>query len=268
MSDNDSKTGSNDAIDWPSLDFEPDEVPPLAASVVNAALTDDGPEPLRVMEALPGAASASGVTHLVVLGDAIAELMSLREQGPNRVEHLLLPQQTTPWKLTLLTVEEIGAAGALFQLPADASHVMISVEGNRAIADSGLLDNQPDTFQDALVMLSVAADEYERQVEILIQVAKASRLPTVVTTMYPPFYEDPMRQRAAMTALAVFNDRLVRRVFAAKLPLVDLSLVCTDEDDYADELRLSKRGLRKASNVVMSALYAVARDPSRADIFF
>lgn len=265
MSDNDSKTANSDSIDWPSLEFEPEEAPPLAASVVNAVLSEAGPESSLALE--PAAAS-SGVSHLVVLGDAIAELMSLREQGPNRVESLLLPQQTTPWKLTMLTVEEIGAAGALFQLPADASHVMISVEGNRAIADSGLLENQPETFLDALVMLSVAADEYERQVESLIQVAKASRLPSVATNMYPPNYEDPMRQRAAMTALAVFNDRLVRRVFAARLPLVDLSLVCTDEEDYADELRLSKRGLRKASNVVMSALYAVARDPGRADIFF
>ncbi len=242
-------------LDWPSLELTPDE----------DFLASDAGVPAQTVA---GATDRAGISHLVVLGDAIAELMSLREKGEGRVESLLLPQESSPWKLTLLTGEEIARAGALFQLPADASHVMIGIEGNRAIEESGLLDKRPETYEDALLLLSMAADEYEKQAEMLIQVAKASRLPTVVCNMYPPNYEDPTRQRAMVTALAVFNDRLIRRVFAAKLPLVDLSLVCTDETDYADATRLSKQGLRKASNVVVSALYAVGRDPSRADIFF
>ncbi len=240
-------------LDWPSLDLTLEE---------DSATSDPG-EPAAAV-----AANGAGISHLVVLGDAIAELMSLREKGEGRVESLLLPQESRPWKLTLLSVADIARAGVLFQLPADASHVMIGIEGNRAIEESGLLDKRPETYEEALLLLSVAADEYEQQAERLIQVAKASRLPTVVCNMYPPHYEDPTRQRAVATALAVFNDRLVRRVFAARLPLVDLNLVCTEDEDYADPIRLSKRGLRKASNVVLSALYAVARDPSRADVFF
>lgn len=251
MSGNDPEAGAqgqSESLDWPSLDM--------------------AHEPPRAAAAPPGAGMGPAISHLVVLGDAIADLMALRDKGPNRVENLLLPQESRPWKLSMLTAEEITRAGSFFELPAGASHVMISIEGNRAIEDSGLLDNRPETYQQALLLLSLAADEYERQIEMLIQVAKASRLPTVVCNMYPPNYEDPERQRAVCTALAVFNDRLVRRVFAARLPLVDLSLVCTEGEDYADAIRLSKRGLRKASNVVLSALYAVARDPARADIFF
>jgi hypothetical protein len=234
-------------LSWPSLDLLPDEPQPAAK---------------------PAPTLRPAISHLVVLGDAIADLMSLREKGPSRVENLLLPQESRAWKLTMHTAEEIARGGDFFELPADASHVMISIEGNRAIEESGLLDNRPETYQQALVLLSLAADEYERQAERLIQVAKASNLPIVVCSMYPPRYEDPDRQRAVCTALAVFNDRLVRRTFAARLPLVDLNLVCTEDADYADPIRLSKHGLRKASNVVLSALYAVARDPTRADIFF
>lgn len=245
----------DDMLSWPSLELTLDEDYPASDAVAPAGIAR-------------GTTNGATISHLVVLGDAIAELMSLRDQGPGRVESLLLPQESRPWKLTMLTIEEIVSAGDLFQFPADASHVMISIEGNRAIEESGLLDKRPETYEEALLLLSMAADEYEQQSERLIQVAKASRLPTVVCNMYPPNYEDPTRQRAMVTALAVFNDRLIRRVFAARLPLVDLSLVCTDQEDYADSIRLSKLGLRKASNVVLSALYAVARDPSRADIFF
>lgn len=213
--------GTGGVSDWPSLELFSDVSPPVASLVT--------PPPADGVAAMPGAVASPAISHLVVLGDAIADLMALRAGAPNRVENLLLPQETRPWKLTMLTVEEIERAGDLFELPAGASHALISIEGNRAIEESGLLDNKPENYHQALVLLSVAADEYERQVERLIHVAKASRLPTVVCNMYPPRYEDPMRQRAVSTALAVFNDRLIRRVFAARLPLVDLSLVCTEE---------------------------------------
>lgn len=252
--------GGSGMLDWPSLDISPEDPAPPPHAYAPVPEDDVAPLSDRTLPA--------PISHLVVLGDAIADLMTLREKGPNRVENLLLPQETRPWKLTMLTVDQIAGAGDLFELPADASHALISIEGNRAIEESGMLRTQPESYAQAMVMLSIAADEYEKQVERLIQVAKASRMPTVVCNMFPPHFEDPLHQRAAATALAVFNDRLIRRVFAARLPLVDLSLVCTDGEDYADALRLSKQGLRKASNVVLGALYAVARDPTRADIFF
>ena len=249
-------------------DREPEEAAPGETFAWPSLDLADSEPGARFDPAKPGAAIRPAISHLVVLGDGLADLVTLRGQGPARVESLLLPQESRPWKLTMLGAEEITRAGDLFQLPDGASHVLISIEGIGAIEESGLLDNRPDTYKQALLLLSMAADEYERQAGMLIQVAKASRLPTVVCNMVPPRYEDPERQRAVCTALAVFNDRLVRRTFAARLPLVDLNLVCTDGADYADPIRLSKQGLRKASNVVLSALYAATRDPGRADIFF
>ena len=204
--------------------------------------------------------------HVVLLGDSLLPVRTDLPEGS--LESVVMPGARFPWKLSVISAAQVSTPGPAISIPEDASHIVINIEGNDAIAASGLLDGPAMVWRAGLAQLSSAADDFERHVEILARAALSTRLPTLVCTMYPPRYPNWEQQQAACAALAVFNDRLIRRVFAAKLPLVDLSLVCTDETDYADATRLSKQGLRKASNVVVSALYAVGRDPSRADIFF
>ena len=54
--------------------------------------------------------------------------------------------------------------------------------------------------------------------------------PAAVCTVYDSI---PGLGRSAVTALSVFNDVILREAFAAKVPIIDLRLVCDDASDYS-----------------------------------
>lgn len=231
-------------------------------------MTADREHSVDVAAAADPPAAAPAPRHIVVIGDALRDLLPLRNESPDRLENLVMPQFPKPWKLSLILPEEIARDRGRFELPRDASHVVVCLEGSRAIEASGLLQGRPASFQDALVALSFAADEFERMLEQLIDVARSSRLPTVVCTMFPPRHDDTDHQRAVSTALMVFNQRIMRQAIGARVPIVTLALVCDDDDDYADATNLSKSGLRKAANVIAGALLAGNHGGTRSEVFF
>ena len=93
-------------------------------------------------------------------------------------------------------------------------------------------------------------------------------MPTIVCTLVPARYVDPVQERAAAAALAIFNDRILRRAIAAQLSIVELRLICDEDNDYASETLLSHAGVRKVANVARSALYDVSRNPGRTRVYF
>jgi hypothetical protein len=102
----------------------------------------------------------------------------------------------------------------------------------------------------------------------LIAAAVEAGVPTIVCTLVPARYTEPSQQRVAATALAIFNDRILRRAVAAHLSIVELRLVCDEDSDYASETLLSHAGVRKVANVARSALYDVSRNPGRTRVYF
>jgi hypothetical protein len=61
-------------------------------------------------------------------------------------------------------------------------------------------------------------------------------------------------QKVAVTALAVFNDCIIRAALVHGLPLLDLRFVCTEEGDYADPIEPSARGGEKISRAIVEML--------------
>ncbi len=102
----------------------------------------------------------------------------------------------------------------------------------------------------------------------LIAAATEAGVPTIVCTLVPARYTEPSQQRVAATALAIFNDRILRRATAARLSIVELRLVCDEDGDYASETLLSHAGVRKVANVARSALYDISRNPGRTRVYF
>lgn len=207
----------------------------------------------------------SAVRHVVVFGDGLQGLE--RVQQPGALEGKLLPERREPWTLTVLPASEV-ARSSRPAIPDDATHVVISIEGNRAIASSGLLLGHPATFTDGLARLSFAADQFEATVEALVRSAKATRLPCVICTMCPPRYPEPVRQRAAVAALTIFNWRIFRRALEAGIAIVDLRNACGESSDYADHTLLSKSGLQKCAHIVWRALWEVSRGGARTEVFW
>src|ERR1039458_10136592 len=219
----------------------------------------------------PSAASAPGrgpLRHVVLLGDALLDAYSSIDKTPGKFEDALLPGTRDQWKISVVSAAEVERAGPTLVLPRDATHAIIFIEGNYAIEQSGLLHSRPDAYGQMLEQLSLAADEFERTLERLIHVAKAARLVIMACTMFQPNYKDPVCQRTACAALAVFNDRVTKRAAEARVSLIDLRLICNEPDDYDKPTQLSKSGLQNAAKLIPFAMFELDAGARRSEVFF
>ncbi len=241
---------------------------PLTSEPVPTASASEMSEPSSPKP--PAAARRRAkLRHVVLLGDALLEAYSSIDQSPGRFEDELLPGTGSQWKISVVSAAEVERAGPSLVLPGDATDALIFIEGNHAIEQSGLLDHSSDAHGQSLERLSLAADEFERKLERLIHVAKAARLVIMVCTMYAPYYKkNPLRQRTASAALAVFNDRVTKRAAEAGAALIDLRLICNEPGDYDKPTQLSKSGLQKAANVVRFAMFELEAGARRSEVFF
>ena len=204
------------------------------------------------------------IRHLVLLGDALQNI----DLGKGQAESALVPRPRNPWKLTVLQPPEVLRPSRVRAIPAEVTHIVICVDGGWAIETSGLLQGSAQTIREALYGLASAADEFEKVFVRLIAAATEAGVPTIVCTLVPARYVDPVQERAAAAALAIFNDRILRRAIAAQLSIVELRLVCDEDNDYASETLLSHAGVRKVANVARSALYDISRNPGRTRVYF
>ena len=92
------------------------------------------------------------------------------------------------------------------------------------------------------------------------------KLPTAVCNIYyPKFYPKslnrvvpylPMRvsgevlQQMAMSAETVFNDIIMHEVFIRNLPLIDLRIICSEVEDFANPIEPSSIGGLKIANAI------------------
>lgn len=184
------------------------------------------------------------MSHVVLLGDSIFDNAAYVRGGPAVVEQLRakLPDG---WKATLLAVDGSVTAGVRRQLdkvPRDATHLVVSVGGNDAIGHAGILDMRAQSAAEVLARLADAGEGFRRAYREMLGGVGALGLPAGVCTVYYPNFAEPALQRIASTALAVFNDIIIVEAFAARLPLIDLRLVCSEPADYANEIEPSVKG--------------------------
>jgi hypothetical protein len=79
-------------------------------------------------------------------------------------------------------------------------------------------------------------------------------LPVAVCTIYEPRFTDRAERRLANTALAVFNDVILRLAARAGIPVLDLRLVCDRDEHFANPIEPSVAGgARIAEGVVRVA---------------
>jgi hypothetical protein len=103
---------------------------------------------------------------------------------------------------------------------------------------------------EGLLALAEARDGFARGYRAMLEAVLARGLPAAICTIYDPRFPDPLRQRVAMAALALFNDIITREAFGRGLPLVDLRLVCAEDADYANPIEPSARGGAKIAGAI------------------
>jgi hypothetical protein len=195
------------------------------------------------------------MSHIVLLGDSVFDNASYVPGGPSVLQHLgrLLP---AGWRVTLLAVDgdvTADVARQLAGLPDDASHLVVSVGGNDALGHSGVLQEAARSALEVLDRLADFQAEFRDDYRRMLRRVRALGKPTAVCTIYDAV---PGLERAAVTALAVFNDVILREAFAAGLPVLDLRLLCNEASDYSSvsPIEPSAAGGGKIARAVVRAV--------------
>jgi len=142
----------------------------------------------------------------------------------------------------------------LMLLPSDASHLVLSTGGNDALSDVGVLTERATTVAEALWKVAQIGERFERRYREMLRSVRARKLPTTVCTIYNGNFRDPHLQVVAATALSVFNDAIIRVAWAARTPIIDLRVVCSEPEDYANEIEPSARGSEKIAEEILRAV--------------
>jgi lysophospholipase L1-like esterase len=196
------------------------------------------------------------VKHVVLLGDSIFDNAAYVGNAPDVIEQV---QQRLPpgSKATLRAIDGStteDVPGQLRRLPADATHLVLSVGGNDALGSSDFLYAPALSTAEALAGLAGIADQFERSYRSMLAEVLAYGLPAAISTIYYPRFPDQSLQKIATTGLTVFNDCIIRMAFTHSLPLIDSRLVCTEEGDYANPLEPSAQGGEKIARAVVELL--------------
>jgi GDSL-like Lipase/Acylhydrolase family len=208
---------------------------------------------MAAARAWPARAERSApMNNVVLLGDSIFDNKAYVGSGPEVVEQLAaaLP---SGWTATLnardgSTTSDIE--DQIERLPGGATHLVVSVGGNNALEEKGLIEEKASSAAEVLNKLSKIESEFQASYRAMLDGVLATKLPVAVCTIYSARYQDPDTRRIAATGLTVFNDVITREAFGRGLPLIDLRLIFNDDADYANDVEPSVEGGAKIAKVI------------------
>lgn len=216
-----------------------------------------------------GETGATAVGHVVLLGDSVFDNARYVDGRPDVVKQVrrYLPDG---WRATLLAVDGDVVDDVYRQvprLPGDATHLVLSAGGNDALAHIGIVDEPAHSVGETLLRLAALRDQfaarYRRLVDTLLQLG----LPLTLCTIYEGNIPEPDLHRAAATALAVFNEAILRCAFSAGLPVIDLRMLCNTPADYANPIEPSATGGDKIARVIAKVVATHDFTTSRSAVY-
>jgi GDSL-like Lipase/Acylhydrolase family len=207
--------------------------------------------------------------HVVLLGDSVFDNAAYVSGGPDVVTQLR--QRLPPgWRASLLAVDGsviADIAQQLARLPADVSHLVISVGGNDALGYASILDSSSRSVAESLMQLAAIQKRFQADYAAMIDSVLRRRLPSAFCTIYDPRYPDPARRQVSTTALAIINDPIIRGTIRRGFPLLDLRLVCDQDADFANPIEPSVQGGWKIAGAISSLVSQHDFGRARSEVF-
>lgn len=219
--------------------------------------------------------------HAVLVGDSVLNNSAYVPPGCS-VREQLAPRLAPNGRVTMLAAEGATAESIIRQLdqtPEDATHLFLSFGRNDAVAATRLFKNQRLPIRwnrestssiggglgDFLDTLGIVQAEFRRRFQILLDVAKASRVPTWVCTVYDNM---PLPSDHHAEILSLFNDVIVAQATRYGASILDLRPHLTEEDDYSSlsPIEPSEQGGRKIAQAIVRAIpvESIGRRPAFA----
>lgn len=195
---------------------------------------------------------AAAGQHLVLLGDSIFDNGAYTGGKPDVLAHLqrLLPPGWTASLLARDGATTAGIAAQLARLPPSATHLALSIGGNDALQRQGLLQARARSVAEAIDMLAEAVSQFENAYRKAVDACIAHRLPLVICTIYNGNFADAGYRKLVRSAVALFNDAIIRTALDYKLKAIDLRAVCARPEDYANPIEPSSIGAARIARAL------------------
>jgi lysophospholipase L1-like esterase len=193
------------------------------------------------------------MAHIVLLGDSIFDNQPYVAPGRATIDELSarLPRG---WQATLVAHDGDFASDVIAQvrrIPASATHLIVSAGGNDALVQQQLLGEPAETVGGALFELGSKARNFEADYRQMLRAVLAKNLPTTICTIYNGNFPDPQMQIVLGTALAAFNDAIIRAGWEHDLPILDLRAVCNEPAHYANAIEPSTAGSVRIAEAIL-----------------
>lgn len=208
------------------------------------------------------------MTHVVLLGDSIFDNAVYVPGGTPVIDHLK-SELPAGWKATLRAVDGDVINDVLNQtelLPDTVTHFVISVGGNDALQELGVISEPVNAIAEALYRFAEIRKVFRTRYREMLRHVMGFGLPVSVCTIYNNV---PGLGDIEKTALALYNETILSEASLHGLPVVDLRIICNDAQDYSDisPIEPSDAGGRKIA-VAISALLNTHDFSSRNGVLF
>lgn len=212
------------------------------------------------------AEEAAMAKKVVLLGDSVLDNGTYISGGSDVLEQLVhrLPGG---WSALLLASDGSRMGDVRLQLqrlPADATHLVVSMGGNDALGVSEVLNAPVRSISEALLRIAAIRESFCSNYLSTLDAILAADLPTAICTIHDVRYPDADQRRIAVTALSILNDCITRAAAERGVAVIDLRVICNDDSDFANAIEPSEKGGSKIAAAIASFLTQVP--PRRAEL--
>lgn len=207
--------------------------------------------------------------HVALLGDSIFDNHVYVTPAPD-VSEQLRGRLGGDWRVSLVAVDGHVTGDVrdrqVSRIPADTSHIVISVGGNDALGHASILNDSAQSVAEVIGRLAKAQAAFAQSYEEMVSAVLPFGAPTAVCTIYDANYPEP-QGRLVAAALSLFNDVITRVAFARRLHVIDLRLICNEPADYANPIEPSARGGEKIAKAIFDVVRSPAGERERSSIW-
>ena len=190
---------------------------------------------------------------VVLLGDSILDNGAYTGGGPHVAAQV---QAALPdgWNCVLAAVDGATTEDVprqVREVPDDAAVLVLSAGGNDLLMHVNVLDEPAAGSAQVLARLADLADAFEVDYRAMLRHVLAPGVPVALCTVYNGSFPDARMGRLAATAMAVFDDRILRIALEKGLPAIELRAVCNRPEDYANPIEPSSIGGEKIACAIV-----------------
>ena len=194
--------------------------------------------------------------HVILLGDSILDNAVYTAGGPAVIDQVNQALGSSG-RATLLAVDGSKTQDVPVQMrkfPLDATHLILSVGGNDALAQLDVLRAPVGSIIEALDALASMTADFRVNYANLINTLLIVGSPLTVCTIYDAI---PGLPNGIKAGVALFNDVILREAIRHGLPVLDLRLVCTEFSDYSAQspIEPSSQGGAKIAAAIVSQVH-------------